>query len=66
MRKDNIDPNYKSDNCWLVCCNCEYQLSIDGCFFDEDEDLLSDLDITCPYCGSHELRKVSEENNEWD
>lgn len=55
---------YKADNFWLICCNCEYQISINECFFDDDDDLLSDSDIKCPSCGSHELRKVSG-RDEW-
>lgn len=46
-----------TENFWLICLNCEYEMSIDECFFDNVEEILSDDSIECPVCKSKEMRR---------
>lgn len=48
------------DNIWLICLNCEAELSMDDCFFDLTEDNLIDEEVECPFCQSKQLRMESE------
>lgn len=46
-----------ASTCWLICVNCEYEMSIDECFYDFDEDSLSDEEVECPICKSKQMRR---------
>lgn len=56
MNDDYFNEDNEMENLWLICLNCEYEMSMDDCFFDYSEDNLSDEAVECPVCKSKQMR----------
>lgn len=56
--------NYNSEVMWLVCCNCEQEISIEEIFC-EDFGVSQRFGIECPTCGSMELRHYTEKEDDY-